>query len=750
MEPMDTLGKIEGIHQGELELAEPFIDLARRFAPAPGTVALLSGGSLDCARHHILGIWPWLCFRAGDNGVEIEVLGSKQRVDADPLEALKALIQTCRLPAGSRVPVPIAAGLLGYFSYDLKDRLEKLPRTAVDDLALPQICLYSPSFLLVHDRIAVRTRWFIPRISGLDPEAIQNRFDQAIQTKAPPATPPAKSKSGFSSNFSQAEYMRAIDRIREYIAGGHVYQVNMSRRFSCDFSADPFALFSRLYRMNPAPFFAYIQAGDHQILSTSPERFVLQTGEQVETRPIKGTRPRGADGESDARLKAELAQSGKDDAELSMIVDLMRNDLGKVCAAGSVRVAEHKRLEPYENVWHLVSVVKGRLLPGKKSVDLIKAAFPGGSITGCPKVRAMEIIDELEPCCRHIYTGSIGYLSFHDSMDLSIAIRTATVLNDRLLFSVGGGVVYDSDARDEYDETTHKGKTLLSAFGAQPSAAWKPRAWINGAFKPLEEAVIPLESAGFQYGFGFFETLRADNGRIHRLSAHLKRFYRTWASLFSAAPPRLDWEPIVSELLRQNRLEREAAAIKILAAQGGREQPPYETVLAATVRPYRHRLAEQDKTGLDLVSYPHGRQSPLADHKTLNYLYYLLAGRWAAKQGGDEALILNPDGTVSEGNTVSLMLVRGDRLILPASDFVLPGVMQAAVRDLLEQQGYVATVRRVYPRDLFHADGVIATNSLMGPVPVRSLDGERLEKGNRDWDGFCQKLCADLGLPGVG
>lgn len=748
MEPMDTLGKIEGICQGELQLAEPFIDLAGRFAHEPGTVALLSGGSLDCARHHILGIWPWLCFRAKENSLEIEVFGEKRIVEAEPLEALKALIQNCRLPEAPSAPLPIAAGLLGYFSYDLKDSLEKLPRTAVDDLALPRICLYSPAFLLVHDRIADKTRWFIPQIAGLDPEAIQSRFDQAIQKKAPTPPRPVESKTGFSSNFSQAEYMRAIDRIREYIASGHVYQVNMSRRFSRDFSADPFALFSRLYRKNPAPFFAYIQAGDHQILSTSPERFLLQTSDQVETRPIKGTRPRGADPESDNRLKAELAQSKKDDAELSMIVDLMRNDLGKVCAAGSVRVAEHKRLEPYENVWHLVSVVRGRLLPGKNSVDLIEAAFPGGSITGCPKVRAMEIIDELEPWCRHIYTGSIGYLSFHDTMDLSIAIRTATVLNDKLLFSVGGGVVYDSDARDEYDETTHKAKTLLSAFGA-PAAAWRPCAWINGSFKPLEEAAVPLDSPGFQYGFGFFETLRADHGRIHRFAAHLKRFYRTWASLFSAAPPRLDWETIIAELLRQNRLEQGVAAIKILAAQGGREQPPYETVLAATVRPYQHRLAGQEKSGLDLISYPHGRQSPLADHKTLNYLYYLLAGRWAAKQGGDEALILNPDGTVSEGNTVSLLLLRGDRLILPASDFVLPGVMQEAVRALLERWGYVATVRRVHPRDLFHADGVIATNSLMGPVPVRSLDGERMENENRDWAGFYERLRAELGLAGV-
>ena len=238
----------------------------------------------------------------------------------------------------------------------------------------------------------------------------------------------------------------------------------MSQRFEARFNGDAFELFSRTYHANPAAFFAFIQAGDHQIVSTSPERFLRRTGSHVETCPIKGTRPRSTNMETDRAHRDELQTSPKDDAELSMIVDLLRNDLGKVSVPGSVKVTEHKRVEAYKNVYHLVSTIKGELEHRHTSMALLRATFPGGSITGCPKIRAMEIIDELEPFRRHVYTGSIGYVSFHDTMDLSIAIRTATVTRGRLVFSVGGGIVYDSEPESEYEETLHKGRTLLDAF----------------------------------------------------------------------------------------------------------------------------------------------------------------------------------------------------------------------------------------------------------------------------------------------
>ncbi len=325
-------------------------------------------------------------------------------------------------------------------------------------------------------------------------------------------------KDNLLSNFEKQEYLDAINRIKDYIVRGHVYQINMSQRFSCSFQGDPFELFVELFKLNPAPFFAYINGDNHQIISTSPERFLYQNGNYVETRPIKGTRPRGKTKEQDELFHKELRDSEKDDAELSMIVDLLRNDIGKVCEPGSVKVAQHKRVEKYKNVFHLISIVTGRLNMGSDSVDLIKATFPGGSITGCPKIRAMEIIEEMEPNKRHIYTGSIGYISFHNTMDLSIAIRTATVIGGKLIFSVGGGIVYDSDPVMEYEETIHKGQSFfyytkkinLHLKKTDPS----PWIWLNGKFVKGDDAKIRATSLAFQYGMGLFETIRVEKGNI--------------------------------------------------------------------------------------------------------------------------------------------------------------------------------------------------------------------------------------------
>jgi para-aminobenzoate synthetase component 1 len=263
------------------------------------------------------------------------------------------------------------------------------------------------------------------------------------------------------SNFTHDAYLEAVRRVRHYIREGDVYQVNLSQRFHFAFEGDPFTLWRRLYGLNPAPFYAFIQAGDHQILSTSMERFLFRRGPSIETRPIKGTRKRGTTPAEDEELRRELQQSPKDDAELSMIVDLLRNDLGRICQGRSVRVAEHKRLESYQNVHHLISIVVGRLRDGLSHGEMLRATFPGGSITGCPKVRAMEIIDELEPHVRHVYTGAIGYLGWHENVDLNIAIRTALVHEGKCFFSVGGGIVHDSNEEDEYEETLHKARTLF-------------------------------------------------------------------------------------------------------------------------------------------------------------------------------------------------------------------------------------------------------------------------------------------------
>ncbi|RZB34060.1 MAG: para-aminobenzoate synthetase component I [Desulfobacteraceae bacterium Eth-SRB2] len=734
-------GHITGIYTEHISLSEPFMDFSARFASMPGTTVLMSGGDLDCARYHILGAKPWLVFSGRGRNMTITVENQTFDFMADPFDTLGMILKAFRLndldPDSSDLPKPIYAGLLGYLSYDLKDCLEKLPRTSIDRLCLPHLYFMAPSIIVVHDKIDDTTRLCIPERNFAGKNNLGNDLDsfKRIISERPPEYGSFRGDAGgFKSNFTQAGYMNAIKKIKEYISAGDIYQVNMSQRFEMDVQGDTFSLFKTLYNNNPAPFFAYIHAGDHHIVSTSPERFLLQTGQQVETRPIKGTRPRGKTPVEDKQLGRELKQSKKDDAELSMIVDLLRNDIGKVCRVGSVRVMEHKRLEAYQNVYHLVSIVEGRLDQGRDSVDLLKATFPGGSITGCPKIRTMEIIDELEPDRRHIYTGSIGYISFHDTMDLSIAIRTATIYNGQMIFSVGGGIVFDSDPLDEYEETLHKGRTLMEVFkGKEKQLANKDYVWINGALKPLDQAGIPVTDLGFQYGYGFFETIRVDQGNPGHLNAHVDRFNHTWEHLFAEKPPDLTWDEIINQVIVQNRLLDETAAVKMIATRGDRETPPFNHTLLVTARPYTHRLAKKKVKGLNLAVYPHPRQIPLADHKTLNYLYYFLAGKWAMARNADEALILNPDHTVSETNTANILLIKDNTVTKPVSLHVLPGIMDTEVCNLFTGRGFTIESKRVFLEDLFIFDEIMITNSLIGAVPVLSIDGKMLPEPSDLW-----------------
>jgi para-aminobenzoate synthetase component 1 len=443
-----------------------FLNAARGVCARGPAVALVSGGNLDCARHGILAWDPLLILRAKERVCSLERGGGSMAWLGDPLEAIDEVIEATR-PAGGQgcsldggldemlaEGLPFAGGLVGYAAYELKNQIERLPQSALDDLGLPEMFWLMPGQVLIHQRrekraVHLRLAW-----EGQPP-------GPAAPLDFASAPLPARLRVGpLSSGFSHEGYLRALARVRAYIRAGDVYQVNLSQRFSFDLEGEPFALWERLLAVNPAPFYAYVNAGDHQALSTSMERFLYRRGAYLETRPIKGTRPRGRTAAEDEALKRDLAQSPKDDAELSMIVDLMRNDLGRVCRAGSVAVAEHKRVESYQNVHHLVSVVSGELGPGVGPGRLLRAAFPGGSITGCPRIRAMEIIDELEPCVRHVYTGAIGYLGWGANLDLNVAIRTAIHQGGRCHFSVGGGVVHDSVDEDEYQETLHKARTL--------------------------------------------------------------------------------------------------------------------------------------------------------------------------------------------------------------------------------------------------------------------------------------------------
>jgi para-aminobenzoate synthetase component I len=709
-----------------IEINEPFIDLAERFSSMPGTVLLMSGGYLDSSRYHILGIRPWLTLKGRGRRMTVSSDSITKVFDADPFEVLRSILNTYRIDM-PKINLPLVSGLMGYLAYDLKDHIERLPRTSVDDLGLPGICLFAPSMILVHDKLENDT-WLCVRCTASEEKAtLLDEFNSVLERPLNEKRRHLTFTGDFRPNMTRSEYYSSIKKIREYIASGDVYQVNFAQRFEADFSGAPFGLFRHYYDENPAPFFAFINAGDHQIVSTSPERFIFKNGNMVETRPIKGTRPRGKDGESDQALKRDLEESEKDQAELSMIVDLMRNDLGKVCECGSVSVLHHKKLEQYENVHHMVSVVGGKLDPGYDSVDLVKATFPGGSITGCPKVRAMEIIDELEPNRRHVYTGSIGYLSFHDTMDLSIAIRTATVFNDKMFVSFGGGIVYDSKPSKEYDETLRKGKTFLNAKKIKKPAATSEMAWINGAIKPLDRACVRVSDLGFQYGHGFFETIRFAGGVPCYLDEHIARFNLTWKELFRTECSDLSWREIIQQVIDANRLKDENAAVKIIASWGMRKSPPFDQTLVVTAKRYTHRLSGRSADGLSLITYPNPRQTPLADYKSLNYLYYYLAGRWAQEHGADEALILNPDLTVSETNTANIIAIKGKSILTPASPHVLPGVMKERVLNVLSSWGYDIESKNMKLEDLYSADNVIITNSLLGAAPIKKIDSKVLQ-----------------------
>lgn len=726
--------RIDRIHTEPIQLREPFLEYAARFASMPGTVLLMSGGKLDCAAHHILGFKPWLTLLGKGGKMEIRAGNQVQRFEADPFETLQSVLT--RFRQKMNLTGPFSSGLLGYLAYDLKDHLEKLPRTSMDDQGLPDIYMTAPSIIVVHTKETNDTQLCIPvrKISGRTTLEADLDFYQDALSRSPVRTGFSGNVDNMKSGFTRDEYIGAVEKIIDYIRSGHVYQVNMSQRFTMPFRGDPYALFQKLYQKNPAPFFAYIQAGDHQVVSTSPERFIKQTDQHLETRPIKGTRPRGKTDIEDRKFRSELEDSKKDDAELSMIVDLLRNDIGKVCQGGTVRVTRHKRLEAYENVYHLVSTVEGRLRETVDAVDVIRAVFPGGSITGCPKIRSMEIIDELEPVRRHIYTGAIGYIGFHDTMDLSIAIRTATVHGGRLCFSVGGGIVYDSDPSMEFEETLHKGRTLITVLGNEKTRENPlPFVWMNGKIIPSNQALFPASDLGLQYGFGFFETIRASDGCTGYLDKHVERFNHSWKTLFQGPPPDLSWDIVIKRVLESNGLNHGTAAVKIMATMGDRTIPPLNHTVLVMARPYIHRLENNIPFGIDLAVYPEPRQSDLADHKTLNYLYYLLAGNWAKNQSFDEALILNPDGSVSETNTANVILIQNGRLIHPESPHVLPGIMEQAVTRLLNKQGYSSVTRKILPRDFYSADTVLLTNSLMGAVPVLSLDGKKLKPASDLW-----------------
>jgi len=430
---------------------------------------LFSGGFLleSCRKNAVTGRFsfvgekPFLIFKGKGTNKQINTLRS-----------LLNKYKSAKVPGIDG----FTGGAVGYFSYDCCHLFEKLPRTAKDDLNLPDIFFMFFDTVAVFDHIENK----ISIISNIYPDKPFNKaYDEAVSKiermeeivrRGNPCGCPRRAgvnpaPTDCDSTFTKQGFERAVRRAKDYIKAGDIYQANLSQRFCVDMdNRDPFELYQRLSEINPSPFACYMDFGDFKIASSSPERLLKLEGNIVQTRPIAGTRPRGKNVSEDLSLSCELILSDKERAEHIMLVDLERNDLGRVCEYKSVKVDELMVIESYSHVMHIVSNVSGRLMPDKDRFDLLQAAFPGGTITGCPKIRCMEIIDELEPVARNIYTGSIGYLDFNGNMDLNIAIRTFVIKADKAYIQVGAGIVADSDPEKEYYETLHKAEALFGAL----------------------------------------------------------------------------------------------------------------------------------------------------------------------------------------------------------------------------------------------------------------------------------------------
>jgi para-aminobenzoate synthetase component 1 len=358
--------------------------------------------------------------------------------------------------------IPFQGGAVGYFGYDMGHHIEMLPRTAIDDVGIPDSCFGFYDCIIAKDHQS-RDTYIIANGIKAKPETLIEVIKRKLNTLTESSfnKKPGIACGEIQSNFEKEDYLKAVRSIKGYIRKGDIYQANLTQRFRCNTEDSPFSIYGRLRQLNPAPFACYMNFGEGYILSSSPERFLKINDNIIETRPIKGTRPRGRTAEEDRANKEELLSSEKDKSELLMIVDLERNDLGKVSKTATVKVPELFYPEEYATVHHLVATVTGELQDGLEAIDAIKAAFPGGSITGAPKIRSMEIIDELEPTQRNIYTGSIGYMGFNGSVDLNIAIRTIVMKDGTAYFQAGGGIVWDSNPEMEYEETLHKARALF-------------------------------------------------------------------------------------------------------------------------------------------------------------------------------------------------------------------------------------------------------------------------------------------------
>ena len=413
-------------------------------------------------RYDILAAEPFITLATQGETTTITQEGHSKNSTEDPFLLLKNILFEYKAPKSD---FPFAGGALGYFAYDLARRIEKLSAVKTSEM-MPEMMVAIYDWAVVVDHREQRS-YLVSH--GLNAKTHENwpRLQALFNEPLRPSKTNFQVTSAIESNLTKSQYAQAFAKVMAYITAGDCYQVNLAQRFSAEVAGDSWQAYKKLREISPAPFMAYMnlplnEKAQFQVLSNSPERFIQTSGNHVETRPIKGTRPRSNKPQEDLAYSKELLTSDKDKAENLMIVDLMRNDLSKSCEG--VTVSKLFQLQSFANVHHLVSIIVAKLKPNKTAVDVLRACFPGGSITGAPKLRAMQIIEELEPHRRGLYCGAIGYIGFDGDMDTNIAIRTAVVCKNRLSFYAGGGIVADSESEKEYNETLDKASKLITVM----------------------------------------------------------------------------------------------------------------------------------------------------------------------------------------------------------------------------------------------------------------------------------------------
>lgn len=475
------------LNQPPYQIALPYqADSAELFAslrqlPCPAFLDSSDYGG-EFGRFDILCADPSHSLISNDHQTRLQLRdGSSQPLTQPPFEALQQLLLEQGFNGGSTTgELPFCGGALGYFGYDLGRCYAPLANQAQDDIKLPQMQVGIYHWAIIVDHLRQQTTL---ASHGLNTQQLQVIVDTLTDSATTVDTgtcsnaikAPFKLTNRFHSNLSPAQYRERFEQVINYIHAGDCYQINLAQRFSSRYQGDPWTAYQQLRNQTRTPFSAYLESDDGCLLSLSPERFLQVCDGKVETRPIKGTRPRHPDPEQDGKLKQQLQDSTKDRAENLMIVDLLRNDLGRTCRTGSVKVPELFKIESYANVHHLVTSITGQLTQPIDAIRLLRDSFPGGSITGAPKIRAMQIIEELEPHRRSAYCGSIGYIGFNGRMDSNICIRTlvatkeatddpATPAKGELHCWAGGGIVADSDCESEYQETFDKVNNLLECL----------------------------------------------------------------------------------------------------------------------------------------------------------------------------------------------------------------------------------------------------------------------------------------------